>query len=115
MPHTHLSIFQNTGEIEITRGNLTVPNGSVISSGGFEDGKNISLFTDNEGGTIRLKSKNGYSWEMDSYNDTNFRLFSYYSGSASGFFSFKYDGSFSSSKGTFPTASLSGTTLTITL
>ena len=40
----------------------------------------VSLFTDNEGGNLRLVSPNGITWEIDAYND-NLRFFRYAEGS----------------------------------
>ena len=40
----------------------------------------MSLFTDKEGGNIRLISPNGIIWEIDAYND-NLRIFRYVKGS----------------------------------
>ena len=40
----------------------------------------VSLFTDNEGGNLRLVSPGGITWEIDAYND-NLRFFRYVKGS----------------------------------
>ena len=56
-------------------GKLTIDNSN--SPGGY-----VSIYEDDEGGTIRIGSKNGtYIWEMDAYNDSSFRIFSDGSGS----------------------------------
>lgn len=104
--HTHSYLPLSGGT---ATGNI-LTNGSTIAVN-----NGVTLIKNNEGGNIILYSKNGKQWEIDSYNDSELRFFSYYTGSPTGFFKVSYDGSISSSKGTFPTASVSGTTLTINL
>lgn len=57
--------------------NLWVSNDS--SAGGY-----VKIWEDNEGGNIAIGSKSGKVFEMDAYNDTNFRIFSQQSGSVKG-------------------------------
>lgn len=64
-------------------GDLTVNNGN---SSGW-----IKLMEDGEGGTIKLTGPNAtYTWEMDAYNNTSFRIFTNGSGS---YKFFTFDGS----------------------
>lgn len=42
------------------------------------------MWTDNEGGNIAIGSKSGKEFQMDAYDDTNFRIFSQQSGSVKG-------------------------------
>lgn len=60
--------------------------GNIISTKGIKVNNTdssgyVSMFEDGEGGTIQVSSKTGaYLWEMDAYNDIDFRIFTNGSG-----------------------------------
>ena len=86
-------------------------NGDIISTSTIKvDNSNSSgyvrLAEDGEGGTIQVVGKNGtYTWEMDSYNNKDFRIFTKGSGS---FKFFTFSGDTGNLTATSFTGSLSG-------
>lgn len=54
----------------------TLTGNDIVSRGGVEAGDKARIWTDSEGGNMRLYSPNNIAWEMDAYND-DFRLIYY--------------------------------------
>ncbi len=70
---------ENDGHYFFCGKNYDNPDG-IFRAGILEAGSKASLFTDNEGGNLRLVSPGGITWEIDAYND-NLRFFRYVKGS----------------------------------
>lgn len=51
------------------------PNGEFAAAGPIHAGSKVHLWTDNEGGNLRLISPNNQFWEMDSWQDNCIRIF----------------------------------------
>ena len=74
---------ENDGHYFFCGKNYDSPDG-IFRAGILEAGSKASLFTDNEGGNLRLAAPDGTVWEADAYNG-GYRVFTYANGVKEGF------------------------------